>query len=89
MNDEPQRAMPCYQSRQKVCALKIGAMEILENNSARIAPDDDGFSCFVTRTGWPARFEGTQDDLGYYVVYEDGSTSWSSTKAFEKGYIRI
>lgn len=33
-----------------------------------------------------ARIRG---DLGYYVVYEDGHTSWSPTKAFEGGYTRI
>ena len=87
---EPQRAMPCYQSRQKVCALKIAAIQIFEDNSAKIMPADSGYPCIRTRVGWPARFEGSENDLGYYVVYiVDGSTSWLSTKAFEEGYALI
>lgn len=27
-------------------------------------------------------------DMGYYVVYEDGFTSWSPSEPFEKGYTK-
>ncbi len=57
MNGELQRAMPIYQSHKKVRALKIGAVKILEDNSARIMPVDDGFSSFNTRPGWAERFD--------------------------------
>lgn len=30
-----------------------------------------------------------QTDPGYFVVYEDGYTSWSPTEAFENGYRKV
>lgn len=87
--NEPQRQMPLYQSHKKVWALKIAAIEIHEDRSATIAPADDGFAPLKTRVGWADRFEGSEDDRGYYVQYEDGFTSWSPSKAFEEGYTRI
>ncbi len=81
-----ERQMPQYQSHKKVWALKIAAMEVFEDHQAKIAPADPGFDTFFTRPGWANRFEGGEDDLGYYVVYSDGFSSWSPSEAFEKGY---
>lgn len=36
---------------------------------------------------WYDRFRGKKD--GYYVIYEDGYTSWSPAEAFESGYSEI
>jgi len=38
---------------------------------------------FFARSGEPSA------DLGYFVKYEDGYTSWSPTDAFESGYTEI
>jgi hypothetical protein len=81
--------MPEYQSHKRVHALKIEAIEILEDGSAKIAPEKP-FSVFTKDAEWAARFKGgEEDDPGYYVVYEDGYCSWSPTKAFEEGYSRV
>ena len=87
--DAPMREMPRYRCHKVVHALKIAAMEINEDKSAYIAPADDGFAGFTTAPGWADKHNGDYDDPGYYVVYADGYTSWSPTKAFEDGYTRI
>jgi hypothetical protein len=79
--------MPQYQCHKKVWALKIAAIEIEADKSAKIAPADDGFASFQTKPNFP--WKGSEDDLGFFVVYEDGYQSWSPTKAFVEGYSRI
>lgn len=81
--------MPRYQSHKKVWALKIAALEIHEDKSATIAPEEIPYAPFKTHPGWAERFTGSEDDKGYFVQYEDGFASWSPTKAFEDGYTRI
>ena len=47
----------------------------------------EGLARFRAPDGWMSRYK--PDDLtdpGYFIVYEDGYTSWSPTKAFEEGY---
>lgn len=79
--------MPKYRSHKHVWALKIAAIEILEDGSAKIAPVEKGYAVF-TEPDYTSKFE-SGDDPGYYVVYADGYKSWSPTKAFEAGYTRI
>lgn len=86
---QAQAEMPRYRSHKVVHALKISGVEVHEDGSATIAPADDGFAPLKTRANWADRFNGDEDDLGYYVVYPDGFTSWSPTDAFESGYSRI
>lgn len=81
--------MPKYQSHKKVWALRIAGVEVHKDGSATIAPKEDGYSPFRTRAGWADRFDGSEEDLGVYVVYPDGFTSWSPTEAFNNGYSRI
>lgn len=81
--------LPRYRSHKIVYALKISAIEIHEDKSATISPDDAGYAVFKTRSGWAERWAGSEDDKGYYVQYGDGFASWSPTKAFEEGYSRI
>ncbi|XUO88434.1 hypothetical protein RVM26_04860 [Halomonas sp. KM072] len=83
---EPQMRMPKYQSHKQVWALRIAGVEIHKDGSATIAPKDDGYAPFRTRVGWADRFQGSEEDPGVYVEYEDGFTSWSPTKAFDDGY---
>lgn len=90
MENQAMREMPKYQCHKKVWALKIASIEVHEDKSATISPADDGYATFTTAPGWADRFNGgSNDDPGFYVVYEDGFRSWSPTKAFEDGYTRI
>ena len=92
MDDENmtvQAEMPKYRSHKIVWAFKIAAIEIKQDNSAVIAPEDEGYAPFNVSPDWGLRFKGSEEDKGYYVVYEDGYKSWSPTKAFEEGYTRI
>lgn len=79
--------MPRYQCHKKVWALKIAAIELDASRVAKIAPADRNFAMITTGPHFP--FKGSEEDLGYLVVYEDGYQSWSPTKAFEDGYTRI
>lgn len=81
--------MPRYKSHKTVWALKIGSLEIHEDGSATVVPEDKKFASFKTRAKWAERFDGSEDDKGYFVQYADGFTSWSPTEAFESGYSRI
>lgn len=84
-----EREFPRYRSHKEVWAVKIAAIEILEDGSAKIDPADPGFGAFTTAPGYGERFKGSAGDPGYYVVYQDGYASWSPTEAFEEGYTRI
>jgi len=84
---EDQSEMPKYQCHKKVWALKIAEIEMSEDGSAKIAPVDKGYATVTTKPKFP--FKGSEDDLGYFVVYSDGYQSWSPTKAFDEGYTRI
>lgn len=81
--------LPRYQAHKKVWALEIAAIEIHEDKSATIAPVDKKYEVFTTKPKWAERFEGSEEDKGYWVQYEDGFTSWSPTKAFLDGYTKI
>lgn len=88
MNDA-QREMPKYRCHKEVWALKIAAAEVNRDGSVTIAPADDGYAVFLTDSDFGSRFKGSENDSGYYVVYEDGYRSWSPSAAFENGYSRI
>jgi hypothetical protein len=74
--------MPRYQCFKKVHALKIKEISdnILTFTDHTYAPIE------ADREMW-ARYTPKPGD--YYVVYEDGYTSFSPAKAFEEGYTRI
>lgn len=84
-----QMELPRYKCHKEVWALKISAIEIHEDKSATIAPEDYRYAPFKTKVGWADQFKGSEEDLGYYVVYKDSYTSWSPAKVFEEGYSRI
>lgn len=82
------REMPKYQCHKRVHALKI--KDILEN-------DQDGAATlmWVEKDYGPLRVDAqwmrrhSPQLGGYYVVYDDGYTSYSPAKAFEEGYTLI
>ncbi|WP_164762023.1 hypothetical protein, partial [Mesorhizobium sp. M7A.T.Ca.TU.009.02.1.1] len=86
VNGGTKSVAPLYLCHKQVRALKIGAVEILPEGRSKIAPKDEAYAPFLAPSGWGARFHGSEDDPGYYVLYEDGYASWSPTKAFEDGY---
>lgn len=78
--------LPKYRSHKTVWALKIDAVEFAEDGSAKIISGHTGYEA---PAGWREKFHGSEDDLGYVVIYEDGYVSWSPAVAFEAGYTRV
>lgn len=91
MSEEQEAMMelPKYQCHKRVWALKISGIEFHKDKSATVAVKDEGYAPFKTRPEWYDRFKGGEDDLGYYVVYEEGYSSWSPTAVFESGYTQV
>lgn len=78
---------PLYQSHKQVRALKLTDIE-RNNDTGQVllTPEDKRYAPFEVSAGWYARYGGDDTDTGYYVLYSDGFSSWSPTKAFEEGY---
>lgn len=81
--------MPKYKCHKEVWALKISAIEFEEDGRAKVAFTDSAYAPVLSPQGYRERFKGSEEDLGYYVVYEGGYVSWSPTEAFESGYSLI
>ena len=89
--------MPRYQSHKIVHALKLDAVRHghsadgeIKNGSCVLYPADKAYNPLEVDGDWcHAKISIKDDDCGYLVVYEDGYTSWSPTKAFEEGYTRL
>ena len=81
--------LPLYQSHKRVRAAKITEIESHESDGrgshTMIFGEIDG-SKFLSDE-WKDRFK--PEVGGYYVVYDDGYSSFSPAKAFEEGYSRI
>lgn len=75
--------MPLYRCHKHVRALKIGAVD--PHNM--LVPADRTFAPFFVDDAYMAKHAPAVG--GYYVVYEDGYTSYSPAKAFEDGYTRV
>lgn len=80
--------MPRYQCHKKVWALKIKAIN--PTNEMLMYPDyalhfeEEGYAPIRKSRDWMQKHSPSAG--GYYVVYEDGYTSYSPAKAFEEGY---
>lgn len=70
--------MPAYECHKKVRALQISG---IKNNTLYVRGT---FPPVVVGEPWIANHAPKVG--GYYVVYEDGYTSYSPQKAFEDGY---
>lgn len=87
--------MPKYKCHKVVHALKIKdivpdiVIAIKENRDAKdtfwITPEDETYSKFEVKNSFLDNVPGAEKG-GYYVLYENGYASWSSTKAFEDDY---
>ena len=93
MAEEVWLRMPRYRSHKEVAALKITAIEVNEDGSARLAVAEEGFAPVSVDVAYVAKH--LRPDIeskvgGYYVVYPgDGYKSWSPAAAFEEGYTLI
>lgn len=92
--DMGSREMPRYRSHKQVWALKIASVTdpntdpTAETDGSRILSfEDEGYSTIRVDAEY-VRKHNPQPG-GYYVVYQDGYTSWSPAKSFEEGYTRV
>lgn len=89
--NEVTREMPRYECHKRVYALKINQIRRVPSGNATvthsIVPADDGFAPFEVSLEYVNKHNPQAG--GYYVVYDDGYTSYSPAKAFEDGYKRL
>lgn len=79
--------MPRYRCHKIVHALKIEGIHYLRDGQLVLLPEDKRFAPFEVSDAF--RRKHSPAAPGYYVVYEDGYTSWSPVEAFENGYTLI
>jgi hypothetical protein len=85
------REMPRYKCHKEVWALKIKTpqLRIMSDNTMQhwIEPEDEGYAPFQVSVEYVEKHKPMPG--GYYVVYDDGYTSYSPAEPFEAGYARI
>jgi hypothetical protein len=87
--------MPRYKCHKEVYALKIKSIrtlpvrlgKILGEDGAYLTPMDGRYGEVYVDYEYLSKHKPQEE--GYYVVYDDGYTSFSPAKAFEEGYTRI
>lgn len=92
--------MPRYRCHKEVRALKIE--QVIVHDPPAGMPCEGGFLFFAKKAGCPPKAFGPHitvsleyltkhrpESGGYYVLYEDGYTSFSPGHVFESGYTRI
>ena len=80
--------MKLYRSHKQVRAARIVKIDFDPNRLRGTLVLEDG-KVMNVGNDWLVRFNGGDDDLGYYVEYQDGFASWSPTKALEDGYALV
>jgi hypothetical protein len=89
---EAQVEMPKYKCHKEVWALKIKDIQPNMPNEENtewdgshiIQPEETGYAAFKVNHGYVRKHAPKAG--GYYVVYQDGYTSFSPADAFEGGY---
>lgn len=81
------KAMPQYQCHKKVWALQIGEIKPLAEGGAIFTPTDKRYAAISLPQDFIDRHNPQTG--GYYVVYENGYSSFSPQEPFEKGYTLI
>jgi hypothetical protein len=84
--------MPRYRCHKEVHALKIAEVHYFSPaagtaNHGRLLFEDDRYASMDVTPEWVAKHDPKAG--GYFVVYEDGYSSFSPAEAFESGYTRI
>ena len=86
-----QNELPLYQSHKQVRAVKLAGVIYPEPNplvgQCLLGPSDPTYANIPVTAHWAQKHKPKSG--GYYVVYEDGYTSWSPAEAFESGYTLI
>lgn len=75
--------MPKYKCFKEVWALKIDKISVREEK-VTLSFADEKYSPIQVSAEWANKH--SIEVGGYYVVYQDGYTSFSPAKAFEEGY---
>lgn len=88
------REMPKYRCHKEVHALEIEKIFYLVSGGVILYPMDKDFASITVDEQWVAFHlnlpgSGSMASGGYYVVYEDGYSSFSPRESFENGYTRI
>jgi len=81
------KEIPRYKCHKVVQALKITLVTPTGCNAHFIVPQEEGFEPIEVSSEWVRQHNPKPG--GYYVVYEDGYTSYSPAQAFERGYTLI
>ena len=82
------KEMPKYKCHKEVWSLKIKNLEYdIKRGGVLIIPEEDGFGSILKDHPW--KIKHNPEVGGYYVVYEDGYTSYSPAEAFEGGYSKV
>lgn len=79
--------LPLYKCHKTVRALKIQNCGIRADGIYCIDPVDARYASFPVPVEWADRHRPQPG--GYFVVYEDGYTSFSPAEAFESGYTEV
>ena len=77
--------MPKYKCHKEVWALKIKAIE--RGAVTKISFEEPGYASILVSYDYDTKHN--PEVGGYYVVYEDGYSSYSPAQAFESGYTRM
>ena len=79
---------PKYKCHKEVRAVKLARVEHHQNpTSIFLVPEDKRFDKIEVDYNFIAKHNPAAG--GYYIVYQDGYTSWSPAEAFEDGYTLI
>lgn len=78
--------MPRYKCHKEVRALRIVKIEP-QGEEGYVLEFQPPYVPFVVKHSWYEQHKPAAG--GYYVVYEDGFSSYSPADAFEKGYTLI
>ena len=70
----------------QTCALPISPKNGL-TDCAIIMPAEEGYDAFIVDNEFMNKHKPVVG--GYFVIYEDGYTSFSPAAAFESGYTRV
>lgn len=103
MSSDVMREMPVYRCHKRVWALKIKTVAAHASGDplvsdaefegsvafqgAHLVPCDGDFSPLYVPADWYRKHKPSAG--GYYVVYEDGYSSYSPAEAFESGYTLV
>lgn len=75
--------MPVYESHKKVRGLKIAEIKPGANGFQALIFEDKRYAPVEVSDQWIQEKHAVAP--GYFVLYDDGYTSWSPVQAFEEG----